>query len=292
MSEDALTPGCTPCPPVRCDNPFDRVVVSYLLPGGTRVMWQLRDDFLDPQPYEFQLQVGTTASNDADDWADVGTPVLDTYVTVDTEQRLHGIIRWLFYRVKLTTSTGTYFSDPTGLEGTLSRRDWRLAREAVRQELVRMRQDAGQQGYLLKRRVSGTRCPHCLDYQTQEITQISCPYCWGTGFLCGYFFPIDCVWADIHPKAVQIVEHPTSGTVAPIMVQARMVNTWMMSTGDVWVNKVTDDRYYIEKVQNIAERRGIPIVAYVLMRQAPFTDPIYKLPINGQVLSVAEMEGM
>ena len=275
---------CQPiCPPARCENPFDRVVVSYLIKQGTVLFWELRRDFLDPRPLTFQLQVSSANNPNADDWEPVGAPIVDQYTATDGEQRVFGKIRWLFYRVKLTTSVGTYYSDPVGLEGTLGRRDWRIARETLRQELVRMKYGAGQEGYLLKRRVTGTRCPHCLDHQTAEVTQPYCEFCHGTGFLCGYFFPIGCVWADIDPKAYHLNIDSTRGTTADMVVKARMANIWLLSEEDIWVNKSDDSRYYVHSVQNIAEHRGVPLVASVELRPLPFTDPGYDIEIPDQL---------
>ena len=269
-----------------CDAVFERLTVSYLVRGGTIVRWGLKPEFMDPRPHTFQLQVGQSANPDADDWIDVDAPVVDQFVAVDGEQRIYGKMRWQYYRVKLTTDAGVYFSEPTGLMGTLGRRDWRIAREAVRQELVRMKMAAGQLGYLLKRRVTGANCPHCLDQQTKEVRNPSCPYCYGTGKLCGFFYPISCVWADISPKAVHLNIDPSRGTAADIGVRARMLNVWLLSEEDVWIQRSNDDRYYVHSVSNIAEIQGVPIVADVEMRPAPATDVVYTIPIPQQIANI------
>jgi hypothetical protein len=278
--------------PSQCGNPFDRVVVSYLLRGGTRVMWELRDDFADAQPYHFRLQFGHSSNPDADDWADVGAAVTDAFYAVDGEQRVFGQTRAQFYRVRLDTAAGTYYSVPTGVEGTMNRRDWRQARESVRQGMVRMRATAGQEGYLLKRRVTGTPCPACTDHLTGEVRNDNCLTCYGTGFRCGYFFPIDCVWAEVYPKTYRVKVDANRGTVQDLVVKARVVNPWMLGEGDVWVNKRTDDRYYVHSVEHESEIRGVPITAVVEMRPAPATDVIYALQVPGQAADDAnELEG-
>jgi hypothetical protein len=284
------TPVVTPvvpevCPPEGdCASVFDRVVVNYLIAGGTRVMWELRDDFVDPMPFTFQLQVGQTDSNDADDWEDVGLAVTNMYVAYDDAQRaFNRAVNRTFYRIKLTTGLDVYYSEPTASEGTLDFRDWRLAADIVRGELVRFREDAGQRGLLLKRRITGEDCPVCLDYQTQEVRDPECPDCWGTGKKCGYFFPIDCVWADMDPKTYRTHLDGTRGTVNDVVLKARMLNTVLLGEEDVWVNLKTDDRYYVHTVQNVAERRGVPLIAKVELRPAPFTDIIYEIPIPQQL---------
>ena len=64
------------CPP-ECEFAFALVHVSYLIRGGTRVMWQLIPEFNDPLPWTFQLQVGKTGGDD-DGWEDVGLPIENT----------------------------------------------------------------------------------------------------------------------------------------------------------------------------------------------------------------------
>lgn len=267
--------------------PFDRVVVSYLIKGGTRVMWELVPSFNDPRPLEFQLQVGTTANQDADDWEDVGLPVTDQYFAIDGEKRLYGKTNWSYYRVKLTTLKGEYVSDPVNLQGTMAQRDWRLAREILRKELV-AHKGASQLGYLLKRRVTGQRCKLCLDHMTKEVRNPACPSCYGTGFQCGYYYPMGCVWANMQPKArrTELDGGQGRGTVNDIVVSARMTLTDLLGEDDVWVNKVTDDRYYIHKVQHVAEWRGVPLVGDVEMRPVPFSSVIYDIAIPPQLAYV------
>jgi hypothetical protein len=270
-----------------CESVFDRVVINYLVRGGTRVTWEMRDDFQDPQPFEFQLQVGQTNSNDSDDWANVGLPVTDMFMAIDDEQRAFN--KWpnrTFYRVQVTTREGTYLSEPTDGMGTLNRRDWRLSREIIRQELVRLKHHAGQRGLLLKRRITGENCPTCLDYQTMEIRDPNCPDCYGTGKKCGYFFPIDCVWADMDPKAYHTHLSGDRATVNAVVAKARMLNVSLLGEEDIWVNLVTDDRYYVHKVQNIKEMRGIPLIADVELRPAPFTDIVYSIVLPQKLESL------
>ncbi len=274
----------TSCPVSLCASPFDRVVVSYLTKGGSRVAWELVPSFNDPAPLTFQLQVGTTNNQHADDWEDVGFPVADRFFAVDGEQRVYGKDRWTHYRVKLTTTLGTYLSDPINLMGTMSRHDWRLAREILRKELVAHR-GASQLGYLLKRRVTGQRCPKCLDHMTGEVRNPACTVCYGTGFRCGYYYPMGCVWANMSPRTrrTELDGGQGRGTVNDVVVMARMTLTNLMNEDDVFVNRVTDDRYYVHKIQHVAEWRGVPLIGQVELRPIPFSSIIYDIEIDDQL---------
>ncbi len=270
--------------PSQCDNVFDRVHVSYLIRGGTRVMWDLLEDFTDPLPHVFTLQVGRTGNPDADDWEDVGLAVENSFYAIDGDQRVWGKTQYTHYRVKLVTSVDTYYSDPTNGMGILGRRDWRIAKEILRKERLRMRY-GGIDGYLLKRRENGPRCTECLEFQTGEILDPECPLCYGTGYQCGYFYPMGCIWADLAPKTKRkhIDDQGMRGTILDIVVTARMLLVPAIQSYDVWVNHLTDDRYYIHSLQNAAEIRGVPLVGNVELRPAPFTDVIYDIPIPQQI---------
>jgi hypothetical protein len=272
---------CAPCPPA-CRSVFDRVVVRHTIRGGTWVGWTLLPTFTDPAPLTFQLEVGTTANPDADNWKPVGTPVVNQYSKIDPDQHVWGKTNWTHYRVKLTTSLGVYYSEPTGGMGILHRRDWLLARELVRQRLVYYRKGrSAQRGFLFKRRWGGPRCPVCTDMQTQEPRNPDCPTCYGTGFQCGFYYPQACVWASLSPKQrrTQLDGGQARGTVDDIVVQADMLLTDLLSEGDLFVVEQTDDRYYVRQVQHTAEVRGVPIAGNVELRLIPFSSILYTLPI-------------
>ena len=268
------------CPP-NCENVFDLVHVSYLIRGGTRVLWQLVPDFRDPFPWSFQLQVGTSGNPQADDWQDVGLPVDNSFYAIDRSKRAYNRVQQTHYRVQLTTSQGVYYSDPVAKTGILGVRDWRLASEIIRKERLRSRYVA-QDGYLLKRRISGTNCQTCLDLQTGEVTDPYCPECRGTGKQCGYFYPMSCIWADLSPTSHRLHQDDRRGVVQDIVVPARMLMLPLISEYDVWVSRKTDERYYIHTIQHAAEFRGVPLIAKVELRPAEFTDVIYDIEIPQQ----------
>lgn len=276
-----------PCPP-QCQSVFDRLVISHLIKGSTRVMWELLPTFTDPNPLSFQLQVSQTSNPLASDWIDVGLPVVDQYFAYDPEQRVWGKTNWTHYRVVVTSPLGVYYSLPTGGMGTLDRRSWRLAREMVRQRLVGYRVGTGgQRGYLLKRRWTGQPCSRCLDYQTREVRDPACPRCYGTGFECGYFYPMSCVWAELSPRARHInVDVQMRGVTNDIVVTADMVMVDLMSEEDIWVAAKTDDRYYVHKVTHTAEIRGVPVAAQVELRPVPYSSAIYSIAIPEQLQEV------
>lgn len=280
-----------------CDEIFDRLMVFPKISGGTRVEWALLPTFTEPPPYEFQLQASDTglwpgpwryqrhiAENNEDldqgDWVDVGLPVEDTFYAVDDVQRVYGKTQWTHYRVKLVTSSNIYFSPAYPCHGTLHQTDLHVWLHGMRMWERRFRGGrAAQKGYILKARHAGQPCP-CRDRDTEETTKQHTT-CYGTGFIGGYYKALPCVYAEFDPKAThdQLDPRRMRGTIDDVLVRATMLAYPQLMAGDYWASELTDIRYQIRDIQNLAEVRGVPIVINATMRPAPFSDVIYQFPV-------------
>lgn len=269
---------------VRCEPwIFDRIHVLPLIRGGTRVEWSIHPRFRDPSPYLFQLQVGRTSNPLSDDWEDVGEAVEDTYFAEDPEQRLYGMGSWTHYRIQLTTSVATYLSNPASVLGDFDKPDWTRIQALSRQLSQRLRKKAGTEGYLLKRRIYGEPCT-CLDQQTGEVRLPNHDRCYGTGIVDGYFDPYPCYFVEFlsQKKTRSHVSDLQTQNDGPV-VSARMLNVPMLHSYDVFVDKGSDQRWIVHKIEAEVEVRGVPVIlAPVELRLAPFSHIIYTLPIADQ----------
>lgn len=264
-----------------CEWIFERVKVHPRIIGETLVDWTLHPRFIDPPPHTFQLQVGMTGNPYADDWTNVGAPVVDTFYAIDDTPRVRGKTQWTHYRVLLTSSNGTYASRPQHSLGNLPKRDWLEVRDIIRKEDLRLRKKAGQKGFLLKRRLSGTYCS-CLDVMTMESRNPKCASCYGTGIVGGYYEPYPCFFIEAQLKGINnhLEDQSNLGTVDPApVIRARMLNYPQVFSRDVWVDYDTDFRWYIRDIKNLVERRGVPVVLNSEIRLAPYSDIIYTFPI-------------
>lgn len=268
-----------------CNWIFGQTRVWPLINGGSRVEWSMHPRFSDDGPYTYQLQAGRTGSNTADDWVNVGLPVENACYAIDADKRVYGKTQWTHYRIQLTTADGTYTSDPQPATGVLSKSDMLLAREIERKETLRLRKQAGQQGYLLKRRLFGTACT-CRDTMTGETLNPGCATCYGTAFVGGYFAPVE-YWVEAQPhKHRTHIDDNGRGTVddGPRTV-FRAINSPQVFSYDVWVDRDTDQRWILHEITNVVEIRGVPIIVAIEGRLAPFSHPIYSLEIDDQVPS-------
>lgn len=265
---------------------FDRVAVDYQVRGPTRVRWSINSHFQLPSPWTFQLQcaeanVLPTASSN---WVDVGPPLVNVFETIDNEVKLPtGKEQLVFYRVVLTTADNQVFYSPiAAIYGDLDFKSNSIANEIVRKEDLRHRRlKASVEGYILKARRSGTPCPVCLDPRTGEVTDSKCPTCFGTRWEGGFFAPMPAVYGDlgligeVHLRRDLQVD----GMVMPFNTRARFLAAPFITAYDVWVNKTSDDRYFIHPYQVVAQIRGVPLIIDAELRRIPYDDIVYRVPV-------------
>lgn len=278
-----LNPCAVECPK-KCANPFARVVVWLASRGGSRVWWELDPAFDAAGPYHFSIEYGTQPDNDSDGWGSTGIPTVDGYTALDPARRAYGEELDGYYRVKLVAASATYYSDPVGANGVLKRRDWTIVREMVRKMALDLRRK-GQKCWILKVRAGGIACPVCLDALTQEVLRPRCPTCYGTGFACGYFQPLGCAWVKIEPAShrAELDSGQMRGSVDDVIQQASMLAFPPLADGDIIVLDTTDRRYFVRRVRNTAEDRGVAVMCAPELRLIPYSNIAYEIPVPGRL---------
>jgi hypothetical protein len=269
------------CPPT-CDA-FRQVTTDFMVDGMSRVCWQLRPDLIATTPYIFQLQVGETANPLAADWKNVGSPLTNTFTAVDAARRALGKQLVTHYRVVMQDGDGVYYySPPATVLGGLNLHDWLIAREIIRQALLKLRVGPGGiKGYLLKKKRSGARCTRCLDPLTGDVLDSQCPVCEGTRFVAGYYSAMPCQYADL--TNVSLEEQRTDGPDGwgmPTRIKGRFLGSPLISTGDIWVDAASDLRYYASVVEIENRVKGVPITLQVGLEQLPFHNVAYGLSLS------------
>jgi hypothetical protein len=146
----------------------------------------------------------------ADDWTDIGNPVINVESVIDARKRMYGKTPTLHYRILLTTIVATYASPVAAVLGKLDEHGWLVAREIIRKEQLRHTLFGSVAGYVLKARRYGELCA-CVDPHTHTITDADCADCFGTGYLKGFYPALECQYADVTPEKVR--EYRNTGSV-------------------------------------------------------------------------------
>lgn len=265
--------------------PFRRVSVDHMIRGVTRVWWQLEPTFAEAGPYTFQIQRSDTGLPNAENWKDVGPPVVNTVYAVDEKQRDAGDLIVTHYRVTLSTPTGKYISAPASCFGELDESDWLRAREIIRKEMLR-HQKVSVGGYLIKVFRYGKPCGRCRDQLTQEPSDSYCPVCFGTNYEGGYHPALALQCWDLSPQVIQenSDDQLKGSTRENPYITARVIGFPGINYKDVWVNGSTDERWRIDQIQVAAAIRGVPLIYEARMGLLPFTHVAYKLPLTDEPL--------
>ena len=283
---------CEPdCTTSRCDNAFAALFPFPTVQFGTRISWQMRSGFRAAGPLRFQLQVGRTELNTADDWQNVGSVVVDGYYAYDDTKRVYGQDRWTSYRVVLTDGDdNVYYSRPINVADTMKTvtRNRILGIERFWLTRARSRSTSAPmiEFYILKRRLFGEACPDCLDYQTGDSTDDNCPTCFGTKIVDGYYDPEGCVYGELQPASRRTAVDPElrRGTLdLGESVTVTMLGAPRLMQNDVLVARKSDERYYVHKITEVSLVESIAVMVDVEIRSAPYSDIIYSFEIPEQV---------
>ena len=243
---------------------YSSVTVSLDFDNNKLIKWSLKNSFRKKCGGKFVVE-----------WAEPGgdfTPVnaepIDESFYIIKDIRRFNPDRNTYYRVGYVDKLNgvTYYSDPVR-EGfsPLNATDWKYIRTILRRECLTLK-FSGVPGVLLKRRISGDLCPACVDPSIEAQSTEYCPVCEGTGFVGGYYPPIDFTLnLKNHPNHSK--EHnPDLGANEPgIVIQATCVNYPWVDTDDLWVSSSTNDRFVIRASQPQVVYKDMPLTAVLTL---------------------------
>lgn len=254
------------------------MITLHVLPNyyaGHTYNWELSPTFADPGPWEFVVQSTETGRDVQDDWVDLSPALVDLFSFVDTFKVIHTKDFNIVYRVKVTTPKGVYYSEPAGPYGQLPRKDFLIAREIMRKEMLDMREWGGVPTGIYKRDLRSDPCPECVHPTSGQIIDPDCAYCNGTGKLDGYHGPYDTMAKFTTRSSNKTIDdlHTTDTQTFSVRILAFP----FMIRNDILVDRTSDKRYSIEKVESAFEVRRIPIIYNLKVAELIPSDSAYKL---------------
>lgn len=235
--------------------------------------WEVSQGLADPGPWRFTVEEGESPDGP---WTTI-SPVLTVYGWTQANPRTVGKDEVLYYRVVMTTPVNTYTSTVIMPYGDLGRREFLIARELMRKELLAARKFEGVEGQLWMVSTFGPKCTACLDPITGMIRDGYCPACLGTGRAPPYHGPYD-MWFKFSTGQRKLeFNGDGKGTVQPANYKIRCIGAPPIKTNDLVVDAGSGKRYYVDTVVVLAEVRRQPIVQELLAHEAPLSDVSYKV---------------
>ena len=232
-----------------------RLVIRRVVPEYPKRVY-LQWDLINPVPGSHHFDIYRAGSS-AGPWEEVATHLPDTFLFVDesfeyplsdtrVNANLFALSRRFYYRVVATPpSPYATFEDIQETEGALDQRRRGLRKKLVRDARLYLKKVGGTEVAFFKRRTWGDRCPHCVD-ATGQITRAHCAYCYGTGFLEGYWTPVY-GYAQRRTSPIQAKPGP-QGIIEINRIEIIAPDLPLLEANDVLVFLRDDTRFNVESV--------------------------------------------
>ena len=181
-----------------------------------------------------------------------------TFFYRDTEPELSGLSRKLYYIIKAISiyDPDRYvLSEPKGIGYEHTDHRAKISRKARRDLTVTLSRLNGVRIAILKKKTFGPRCTYCFNPETKDTVVSSCPTCFGTSFLNGYYDPIY-TWGKLDPITVQR-SLGTSGTIETGITGLTIVDYPAMVPEDVIVELQTNRRFKVQRVMTSESSRVV-----------------------------------
>lgn len=260
-------------------NPFIRVTMMPNFATGHIIQWKIDPTFAESEPYTYIVECSQVPTFSELSYT---FPSTTDFSAVDDKNEKQAIYVDLYYRVKLTTADGnTYYSKSVIFgSGQDTRRQYKLAAEITRKELLRMRKFTGMDGFLLKRKSFGQVRKDSVDPITgTPITNNVTDF--GTGIDGGYFDPIKVVFSYEDDDTKRGYSADGFGVSESYTCSLRMVGFPAIDTYDILVDPISDARYIIKDVKTDSfPATAIPVVQVLTASQLPVTDPVYQIKVQ------------
>lgn len=261
---------------------FTSIEINQIAPDRALITWELDPQFTPSPPYVFTVQGSASGNPQASDWVDIGlVPGAGGGVIKFTDkiQRSWSLVDPYFFRVKIEVSAGTFVSMPvSSTYGTISRADKQMLKNLYSQFALYMDQGNGGRCGLLYRRKNWGQVAQSVNPDTLAIANPMSTEDYGTGYVGGYHPPfIYCISAE---AGTDWSSRQTELDTQTAMYETGRALAWPIPRKkDVWVDKMTGWRYYIEKVTELTRIRSVPVHLMLELRRAAPTDIIHRLPL-------------
>jgi hypothetical protein len=260
-------------------NPFTSIDLKLDFGQGHLVSWTIDPLFEDEEPHKFVIEVSES-------------PLFETILrehvignlpfgrdTKGLHQNFNNII---YYRVRLDTPNKSYYSDVIDTNfAPLSRRQYAIANEIIRKELMLMTKFTGINISVLKRKIYG---PSIEDKTVDPITGVAltdeAPN-HGNEKTKGYYDQIHSWMSNAGGQSINRLDPSGTGSVNRFIQQVRMLPFPIVNYNDIVIDVDSDLRYIVKEVDMVTyPGTSIILVQNVQLSLLPTSDPVYLININ------------
>ena len=239
-----------------------------LYPHRVYFQWDLSNP-TEPGTYLFQVERSGSSEGP---WEMLSASLQNAYNYIDNLRQqpnlppdgnvnVYSLDKQIYYRVTVIPPSGCAHgaqSPPQGLyKAQLPPVQAGLRRRLLYDESVVLRAYTGASLVLIKKRHWGTRCPVCYDSLTRAVTRESCPTCYGTSFVDGYWSPVR-TWGRIYPPQVVDTRTAPQQKIDHEAHRIQLLDIPLLQDDDLVVDLDTNDRFVVERIK-LTELRRKPV---------------------------------
>ena len=258
-------------------NPFNNIYIRLQFAQGHTVVWAIDPLFDDNEPHNFVLEVSGTV-----DFNELlrEIPVGNSFYGQDLPNAQQTAAAVLYYRARLETPKNTYYSQSVSSYATpLTRRQFIIANEIVRKEMLRMRKFTGAPAVILKRKTYGTSVKDNL--KVDLITGISLTDNspdHGSPIANGYYAPVSTIFSEEQADVTMKLDPGGAGTIDRTDTTVRMPGFPLVHYNDILIDVDQDYRYIVKDRQEISFPGTSVVVSQILqVALIPPSDPVYSI---------------
>ena len=254
---------------------FTHLTCYPIYPKSVYLSWGLKADFVDPGTYSYTVYRSGSPEGPWEKLNSIPLPNDPSYL--DSEPNLSSKYRDIYYFVEAISGRGTTYTSPVkNLLRNVERREYIKATEINRQEMVLLRQYAGTEVHIFKKKHYGEVCS-CYDPVTESIMISDCETCAGTRYVGGYWNPIR-TFAAITPESMAVNENSELKTEI-VRTEAWITAYPKVTDGDLLVEVSTNRRWVIKRVQN-TELRRFPVKQSMVIHELSRDNPEYSIALD------------
>lgn len=260
-------------------NPFTSINLVPNFSNGHTITWSIDPLFEDPQPHKFFLEV-----------TDEGTFTVILYVLDvgnknfvkdigNTQQNYNSTF---YYRVRLETPTAVYYSEPVSSHYSKpSRRQFLIANEIIRKELLRHKKFTGSEVVVLKRKLYG---PQVSDATVDPISGVALTdqsSDHGNIITRGYYDPVIAYMSPEHKQNINRLDPNGAGVIANLNATVRFLPYPILTYNDIVIERDQDLRYIVKDSQDsLYPGTNIVLAQTIELSLLPTSDPVYSINID------------
>jgi hypothetical protein len=253
-----------------------RSIGAYpVYPSKIYLSWVL-DTTVDPGEYTYKVYRSGAPEGPWESLTKVAIPGAPMFL--DENSDLLSKYREVYYYVEAISGRGTVYTSPVkNLVKVVDRYTYIKAVEINRNEMLLLRQYAGVEVHIFKKKHFGDRCKVCYENVTKTLLDSSCLNCNGTGFEGGYYRPIK-TYAAISPDSKVKIEQ--SDFALEVMSASAWLTAYpILNYNDLVVEADSNRRWLVKGVRQ-SELRRFPVKQEVQLSEVPRSEVEYTLPLD------------